>query len=62
MKVRNKKRSAIAAEKSNSFLYRGVRITRTWTRSERRKEIAEAMLKVLRRGPMGQVHGADTKL
>jgi len=38
-------------QRSDSFVYRGVRITRTWTRSKRRKEIDEAMQKVMQRGP-----------
>ncbi|MGD0191349.1 MAG: hypothetical protein ABSD74_11465 [Rhizomicrobium sp.] len=33
------------------FVYRGVRIMRTWTSSNRRDAIGEAMRKVIQRGP-----------
>ena len=36
----------------DSFVYRGVRITRTWTNSNRKKKIGEAMRKVIQRGPL----------
>ncbi len=49
--AKKKGKSALSDRASDSFLYRGVRITRTWTNSKRRKEIGEAMQKVLQRGP-----------
>jgi hypothetical protein len=51
MKVTVRKKGKSADRISNSFLYRGVRITRTWTKSKRHNEIGEAMQKVLQRGP-----------
>jgi hypothetical protein len=49
--TKKKGKSAHSDRTSDSFFYRGVRITRTWTNSKRRKEIGEAMQKVLQRGP-----------
>ena len=46
-----KRRKASSDDSADSFLYRGVRITRTWTHSKRRKEIEEAIRKVIERGP-----------
>jgi hypothetical protein len=46
-----KKRKKATVAKSDSFVYRGVRIMRTWTNSDRSEAIAEAMRKVIERGP-----------
>jgi len=46
-----KRRKAPTANGSDSFVYRGVRITRTWTNSKRRKEIDEAIRAMIQRGP-----------
>jgi hypothetical protein len=46
-----RKRGKTSAAKSDSFVYRGVRIVRTWTSSDRKDEIGEAMRKVIERGP-----------
>jgi hypothetical protein len=53
LKAAAKKRgkSASVGEGSDSFVYRGVRITRTWKFSKRSKAIGEAMRKVIQRGP-----------
>jgi hypothetical protein len=46
-----KRRKAPSFSRSDSFVYRGMRITRSWTNSKRRKEIEEAMRAVIERGP-----------
>jgi hypothetical protein len=53
LKSTAKKRGKAAATGANSdsFVYRGIRITRTWTTSKRSKQIGEAMRKVIQRGP-----------
>jgi hypothetical protein len=51
MNATSKKRRKPAGTKSDSFVYRGVRIMRTWTSSDRKEEIAETMRKVIERGP-----------
>jgi hypothetical protein len=49
--AKKRRKSPAAGAKSDSFVHRGVRIMRSWTRSERKKEIGEAMRKVIQRGP-----------
>jgi hypothetical protein len=49
--TRKSAKSAVTAADSDSFVYRGVRIKRTWMNSNRKKKIGEAMQTIIQRGP-----------